>query len=145
MFAFNVIKISVEITRIAVQTIQLCKCSDEHSFEECVCFCPSTPTLTVTVNNATAAIAGRSHTLSCSVSGANFETVTVMYTWKLNVVVTQGPSASNLYNIATDNDPIQVSDAGEVYSCEVTVAGASYWDVSGSFGGSGAATLSVTS
>ena len=105
----------------------------------------SAPTLTVTVNNATAAIAGLSHTLSCSVSGANFETATVMYTWRLNVVVMQGPSASNLYNIATDNDPIQVSDAGEVYSCEVTVTGASYWDVSGSFGGSGSATLSVTS
>ena len=101
--------------------------------------------MTITVNNATAAVAGRSHTLSCSVSGANFETATVMYTWKLNDVMVQGPSASNLYNIATDNDPIQVSDAGEVYSCEVTVTGASYWDVSGSFGGSGSATLSVTS
>ena len=103
------------------------------------------PTLTVTVNNATTAVAGRSHTLSCSVSGANLETATVMYTWRLNDAVMQGPSASNLYNIATDNDPIQVSDAGEVYCCEVTVTGASYWDVSESFGGSGSTTLSVTS
>ena len=99
----------------------------------------------MTVNNATTAVAGLSHTLSCSISGANLDTATVMYTWRLNDAVTQGPSASNLYNIATDNDPIQVSDAGEVYSCEVTVTGASYWDVSGSFGGSGSATLSVTS
>ena len=99
----------------------------------------------MTVNNATTAVAGRSHTLSCSASGANLETATVMYTWRLNVVVMQEPSASNLYKLATDNDPIQVSDAGEVYSCEVTVTGVSYWDVSGSFGGSGSATLSVTS
>ena len=99
----------------------------------------------MTVNNATTAVAGRRHTLSCSVSGANLETATVMYSWRLNDAVMQGPSASNLYNIATDNDPIQVSNAGEVYSCEVTVTGASYWDVSGSFGGSGSTTLSVTS
>ena len=99
----------------------------------------------MTVNNATAAVAGRRHTLSCSVSGANFEAATVMYTWRLNDAVMQGPSASNLYNIATDNDPIQVGNAGEVYSCEVTVTGASYWDVSGSFGGSSSTTLSVTS
>ena len=99
----------------------------------------------MTVNNATTAVAGRSHTLSCSVSGTNLETATVMYTWRLNDAVMQGPSASNLYNIATDNDPIQVSNAGEVYSCEVTETGASYWDMSGSFGGSGSATLSVTS
>ena len=99
----------------------------------------------MTVNNATTAVAGRSHTLSCSVSGANLETATVMYTWRLNDAVIQGTSASNLYNIATDNDPIQVSNAGEVYSCEVTVTGASYWDVSGSFGGRDSATLSVTS
>ena len=103
------------------------------------------PTLTVTVNNATAAVAGHSHTLSCSVSGANLETATVMYSWKLNDAVVQGPSASNLYNIASDINPIQVSNAGVVYSCEVIVTGASYWDVSGSFGGSGSATLSVTS
>ena len=38
-----------------------------------------------------------------------------------------------------------MSDAGEVYSCEVTVTGTSYWDVSGSFGGSGSTTLSVIS
>ena len=99
----------------------------------------------MTVNTATAAVAGRSHTLSCSVSGANFEPATVMYTWRLNDAMMQGPSASNLYNIATDNDPIQVGNAGEVYSCEVTVTGASYWDVSESFGGRGSATLSVTS
>ena len=99
----------------------------------------------MTVNNATSAVAGLGHNLSCSVSGANFETATVMYTWRLDDVVMQGPSASNLYNIATDNDPIQVGNAGEVYSCEVTVTGASYWDVSESFGGSGSATLSVNS
>ena len=68
-----------------------------------------------------------------------------MYTWKLNDAVVQGPFASNLYNIASDINPIQVSNAGEVYSCEVIVTGVSYWDVSGSFGGSGSATLSVSS
>ena len=94
----------------------------------------------MTVNNADNAVAGQSHTLSCSVTGSNLETATIMYTWRLGTNVLQGPSTSNMYNI----DMVQVSNAGGVYTCEVTVT-ASYWDVSGSFGDSGSGTLSVTS
>ena len=98
------------------------------------------PSLTVTVNNASNAVAGQRHTLSCSVTGSNLETATIMYTWKLGTNVLQGPSTSNMYNITM----VQVSNAGDVYTCEVTVT-VSYWDVSGSFGDSGSGTLSVTS
>ena len=94
----------------------------------------------MTVNNAANAVAGQSHTLSCSVTGSNLETATIMYTWRLGTNVLQGPSTSNMYNIAM----VQVSNAGDVYTCEVAVT-ASYWDVSGSFGDSGSGTLSVTS
>ena len=85
-------------------------------------------------------MAGRGHTLSCTVMGADLSTATVMYTWKLNGVDIPGASA-NQYSIAS----VQVSDAGDVYTCQVAVTAASYWDVSGSFGGSGSATLTVTS
>ena len=102
----------------------------------------SAPSLTVTVNNADNAVAGQSHSLSCSVTGSNLETATIMYTWKLGTNVLQGLSTSNMYNI--DMEMVQVSNAGDVYTCEVTVT-ASYWDVSGSFGDSGNGTLSVTS
>ena len=71
--------------------------------------------------------------------GADLSTATVMYTWKLNGVDIPGASA-NQYSITL----VQVSDAGDVYTCQV-IASASYWDVSGSFGGSGSATLTVTS
>ena len=98
------------------------------------------PSLTVTVNNADNAVAGQSHTLSCSVRGFNVQAATIMYLWRLGTNVLQGPSTSNMYNIAM----VQVSNAGDVYTCEVTVT-VSYWDVSGSFGDSGSGTLSVTS
>ena len=98
------------------------------------------PALTVTVNNATSAIAGTRHTLTCSVMGANLETATVVYTWLLNDVVVQETSSSNQYNITS----VQASNAGDVYTCQVAVS-APYWDVSGSFGGSGSGTLTVTS
>ena len=94
----------------------------------------------MTVNNTASAVAGQSHTLSCSVAGSNLETAAIMYTWRLGTRVLQGPSTSNTYNIAM----VQVSNAGEVYTCEVSVT-ASYWDVSGSFGDSGSGTLSVNS
>ena len=100
----------------------------------------SAPSLTVTVNNADNAVAGQRHTLSCSVRGFNFRAATIMYLWRLGTNVLQGPSTSNMYNIAM----VQVSNAGDVYTCEVTVT-ASYLDVSGSFGDSGSGTLSVTS
>ena len=97
------------------------------------------PALTVTVNNATSAIAGTRHTLTCSVMGANLETATVVYTWLLNDVVVQETS-SNQYNITS----VHVSNAGDVYTCQVAVT-ATYWDVSGSFRDSGSGTLTVAS
>ena len=100
----------------------------------------SAPTLTVTVNNADSAVAGGEHTLSCTVMGADLSTAIVMYTWKLNGMNIQGATA-NQYSITS----VQVSNAGDVYTCQVTVSATSYWDVSGSFGGSGDATLTVTS
>ena len=71
--------------------------------------------------------------------GADLSTATLMYTWKVNGMDIPGASA-NQYSITS----VQVSNAGVVYTCQVTVS-ASYWDVSGSFGGSGSATLTVTS
>ena len=93
----------------------------------------------VTVSNADSAVAGRRHTLSYTVMGADLRTTTVMYTWKLNGADILGSSA-NRYSITS----VQVSNAGDVYTCQVSVT-ASYWDVSGSFGGSGSATLIVNS
>ena len=95
------------------------------------------PSLTVTVNNADSAVAGGRHTLNCTVMGVDLNTATLMYSW--NGMDMPGASASQ-YIITS----VQVSDAGSVYTCQVTVT-ASYWDVSESFGGSGNATLTVTS
>ena len=92
----------------------------------------------MTVNNTDRAAAGWGHTLFCAVMGADLSNTTVVYTWKLNGVDIPGASA-NQYSITS----VQVHDAGDVYTCQVTVS-ASYWDVSGSFGGSGSATLTVT-
>ena len=97
------------------------------------------PSLTVTVNNADSAVAGGRHTLSCTVMGADLSTATVMYTWRVNGMDIPGASA-NQYSITS----VQVSDVGDVYTCQVTIT-ASYWDVSGSFVDSGSATLTVTS
>ena len=97
------------------------------------------PTLTVVVSNTANAVAGTRHTLSCSVTGANLQGATVSYVWQLNGVDIQG-AASPTYDITS----VQVTDAGNVYTCQVTVM-ASYWDVSGSFGGSGSGTLMVSS
>ena len=115
-----------------------------HAFASFFCILPLhifiiAPSLTVTVNNANSAVAGERHTLSCTVMGIDLSTATVMYTWKLNGVDIPGASA-NQYSITS----VQVSNAGDVYTCQVAVT-ASYWDVSGSFGGSGSATLTVTS
>ena len=93
------------------------------------------------VNDATSAVAGTRHTLSCSVAGANLQGATLSYVWQVNGVDIQGATSST-YVITS----VQVTDAGSVYSCQVTVV-ASYWDVSGSFGpgGSGNETLVVAS
>ena len=91
------------------------------------------------VNNAESAVAGERHTLSCTVSGASLQTASLMYTWRLSGLLLPGASSSQ-YNITY----VDVLNAGDVYTCEVTVT-ASYWDVSGSFGGSGNGTLTVAS
>ena len=93
----------------------------------------------MTVNNVGNAVAGTSHTLSCSVSGANLEGATMTYVWQLNDVDIAGATSST-YDITS----VRVSDAGGVYTCHVTVM-ASYWDVSGSFRGSGSGSLMVSS
>ena len=61
------------------------------------------------------------------------------YVWQLNGVNITGVTSST-YDITH----VQLSDAGGVYTCRVTVM-ASYWDVSGSFEGSGSGTLMVSS
>ena len=93
----------------------------------------------MTVNNTGNAVAGTTHTLSCSVTGSNLQGATVSYVWQRNGVDIPGATSST-YDITS----VQVTDAGSVYTCQVTVM-ASYWDVSGSFGGSGSGTLMVTS
>ena len=93
----------------------------------------------MTVDNVGNAVAGTSHTLSCSVSGGNLEGATMAYVWQQNSMNITGATSST-YDIT----PVQLSDAGSVYTCRVTVM-ASYWDVSGSFGASGSGTLVVSS
>ena len=98
--------------------------------------------MAVSVSGVDGATAGSSQTLTCSVSGVNITAVSVMYTWLRGDVEVQGTSASNQYTIPSGS--LGVSNAGDVYSCQVAIT-ASYWDVSGSFGGSGSGTLSVNS
>ena len=93
----------------------------------------------------TSGMAGTLYSLTCSVmiNGVSIgppEVTSVMYTWLLRDEVVQQSSTSNQYTTGL----IQVSNAGDVYTCQVAVA-ATYWDESGSFGGSGIGTLTVTS
>ena len=102
------------------------------------------PSLSVTVEG-TSGMAGTLYSLTCSVmiNGVSIgppEVTSVMYTWLLRDEVVQQSSTSNQYTTGL----IQVSNAGDVYTCQVAVA-ATYWDVSGSFEGSGSGTLTVTS
>ena len=98
--------------------------------------------MTVSVSGVDGATAGSSQTLTCSVSGVNITAVSVMYTWLRGDMVVQAASTSSQYTIPAGS--LGVSNAGDVYSCQVAIT-ASYWDVSGSFGGSGSGTLSVNS
>ena len=65
-----------------------------------------------------------------------------MYTWLRDGSEVQAASTSNQYNIPSAS--VGVDNAGDVYTCQVAIT-ASYWDVSGSFGGSGSGTLTVIS
>ena len=97
----------------------------------------------VTVEGADGAVAGSQHILTCSVSGVDLEAeavTSVMYTWRRDDIETQSASTSNQFTIAL----VQVSNAGDVYTCQVAVT-ATYWDESGSFGGSGSGTLTMAS
>lgn len=88
----------------------------------------SSPNIVVRVNSGTA-VAGRLSTLTCQISGVNLANsdITVMYTWLKDGRVVQAPVASvNTYNIT----PVQVSNAGELYTCQVVVR-IPYYDVNG--------------
>ena len=90
----------------------------------------------MTINNTANAVAGTRHTLSCSVTGANLQGATISYVWQRNGVVISG-ATSSMYDITS----VQVTEAGSVYTCQVTVMSS----VIGSFGGSGNGTLMVSS
>ena len=99
--------------------------------------------MTVTVEGVDSVTAGStSQNLTCSVSGVDLQATAVMYTWLRDGSVVQAASTSNLYTISSIS--LGVNNAGDEYTCQVAIA-ASYWDVSGSFGGSGSGTLTVTS
>ena len=102
--------------------------------------------MTVSVSGVDGATAGSSQTLlTCSVSGVDISAATVtsvMYTWFRGDMEVQAASTSSQYMIPAGS--LGVNNAGDVYSCQVAIT-ASYWDVSGSFGGSGSGTLSVNS
>ena len=77
----------------------------------------------------------------CRARGVDLTTVTSLsYTWFRNGVEVQSASASSQLPTGT----VQVSNAGDEYTCEVKVK-ASYWDVSGSFRRRGSGILTVSS
>ena len=103
--------------------------------------------MTVSVSGVDGATAGSSQTLlTCSVSGVNImsatEVTSVMYTWFRDDMEVRAASTSSQYMIPAAS--LGVSNAGDVYTCQVTIS-SSYWDVSESFGSSGSGTLSVNS
>ena len=98
--------------------------------------------MVVSVSGVDGATAGSSQTLTCSVSGVDLSATEVMYIWFRGDVEVQAVSISSQYTIPAGS--LGVSNAGDAYSCQVAIT-ASYWDVSGSFGGSGSGTLSVNS
>ena len=101
--------------------------------------------MTVSVEGVDGATAGTSQTLTCSVSGVDLamaSVTSVMYTWLHDGSTAQAASTSNQYTIPSLS--LGVSNAGDVYTCQVAIT-ASYWDVSGSFGGSDSGTLTVIS
>ena len=122
----------------------------------CVCMCLKcqlylvsisdlAPSVTVAVEGVDSATAGTSQIITCSVSGVNLAAAavtSVMYTWLRDGSIVQAASTSNQYTIPSQS--LGVSNAGDIYTCQVAIT-ASYWDVSGSFGGSGSGTLTVIS
>ena len=101
--------------------------------------------MTVTVEGVDGVTAGISQTLTCTVSGVDLQAAavtSVMYTWLCDGSEVQAASTSNQYTIPSVS--LSVDNAGDVYICQVAIA-ASYWDVSGSFGGSGSGVLTVIS
>ena len=108
--------------------------------------CNVVPSVTVTIEGVDRVTAGSvSRTLTCSVSGVDLQAAavtSVMYTWLRDGSEVQAASTSNQYTIPSGS--LGVDNAGEKYTCQVAIT-ASYWDVSGSFGGSSSATLTVNS
>ena len=103
------------------------------------------PSVTVSVEGVDGATAGIGQTLTCSVSGVDLaaaEVTSVMYTWLRDGSQVPAASTSNQYTIPSGS--LSVSNAGDVYTCQVAIT-TSYWDISGSFGGSGSGTLTVIS
>ena len=108
----------------------------------CLCYAPycvlhhTAPAVTVTVNNTANAVAGMSHTLSCSVTGVDLQGATISYVWQLNGVnILQ--ATSSMLDIAL----VQVADAGSVYTCQVIVTASN----GAIFGSSGSGILMVSS
>ena len=103
------------------------------------------PSVTVSVEGLTNVLAGTSQTITCSVSGFDISATTVtsvMYTWLRGSTVVQSASTSDQYTIPPAS--LMVTNAGDVYTCQVAIA-TNYWDVSGSFGNSGSGTLTIIS
>ena len=94
----------------------------------------------MTVGGTSNVMMGSTPILVCRASGIDITMVTSLYTWFHNGVKIQSESASNDLSTGT----VQVSNAGDEYTCEVKVK-ASYWNVSGSFRSRGSAILSVSS
>ena len=103
------------------------------------------PSVTVSVEGVDGATAGPSQIITCSVRGVDLAAAAVtlvMYTWFRDGSTVQVASTSNQYTIPSMS--LGVSNAGDVFTCQVAIT-AGYWDVSGSFGGSGSGTLTVIS
>ena len=129
------------VERVTVQGIDAYCFSYQCQLDACIS--DLAPSVTVSVEGVNDAIAGTSQTLTCSVSGVDLGAVTsVMYTWLRDGSEVRPASTSNQYTISSGL--LGVDNAGDVYTCHVAIT-ASYWDVSGSFGGSGSGALTVIS
>ena len=89
------------------------------------------PFLTVTVHTSQrTAVAEAHYVLNCRIRVSSFveNETSVLYTWLKDGQIVQSLSKSNLYNISS----VQVSNAGEQYSCQAFMT-IPYYDVSGPF------------
>ena len=100
------------------------------------------PSVTVSVEGLTNVLAGTSQTITSGFDTSAAAVTSVMYTWLRGSMVVQSASTSARYTIPPM--ALEVTNAGDVYTCEVAIT-ASYWDVSGSFGNSGSGTLTIIS